>query len=123
MKILMVDDSKTMLRIEKNVLQKLGLNAEIVEAYDGEDGWEKYQQDKYDLIMVDWNMPKMTGIELVKKIRAVDKETKIVMVTSESEKSHIIEAIKAGVNQYIVKPFDENTMKRKLQELKILPPD
>ncbi len=119
MKILLVDDSSTMRRIQKNTLGTIGLT-EVDEAEDGEQAVAKVQAGKYDLVLMDWNMPKMTGIEALKKIKAdaAIKAVPVIMVTSESEKSRIIEAIQAGAANYIVKPFQPETLQEKIAALK-----
>ncbi|MFI4883296.1 MAG: response regulator, partial [Phycisphaerales bacterium JB064] len=104
MKILLVDDSKTMRNIQKSVLGQLGYT-EIEEACDGQDALSKVKAFDPDLMLVDWNMPNMDGLSFVKAYRQTDKTTPIIMVTTEAEKSRVIEAIKAGVNNYVVKPF------------------
>ena len=118
MKILLVDDSSTMRRIQKNTLTQLGLT-DVDEAEDGEAAVAKVQATKYDLVLMDWNMPKMTGIDALKKIKADPalKSVPIIMVTSESEKSRIIEAIQAGAANYIVKPFQAETLQEKIQAI------
>ncbi|MDP2862166.1 MAG: response regulator, partial [Desulfobacterales bacterium] len=105
MKVLVVDDFATMRRIIKNILKQIGFT-NIIEAEDGKSALKMLQNDKFDLIMCDWNMPEMPGIELLGKVRA-DEQLKgipFVMVTAEAQKENIIEAVKAGVNSYIVKP-------------------
>lgn len=118
MKILIVDDSSTMRRIIGNVVQQLGVSKEdFDEAEDGVVAWKLLQQNKYDVILTDWNMPNMNGLELVKKIRgegSTHKTTPTVMITTEGGKSEVITALKAGVNNYIVKPFNAQTLKEKL---------
>ncbi len=117
-KILIVDDFSTMRRIEKNILRQLGFK-NIDEAEDGQMALQKLKSDKYDLVITDWNMPKMSGLELLKAIRA-DEELKhipVLMVTAEAKKENIIDAIKAGVSNYIVKPFNAQTMKEKLEKI------
>ena len=111
-KILLVDDSSTMRRIQKNTLVKIGYN-EIDEAEDGEDALKKITANKYNLVLMDWNMPIMNGLDCLKKVKGDDslKDVPIIMVTSESEKSRIIEAIQAGASNYLVKPFQPNTLK------------
>jgi len=116
MKILVVDDSSTMLRIITNTLKRLNIS-DIDTALNGVEAWEKYNQDKYDIVMTDWNMPEMNGYELVKKIRAVDEETPIIMITTEGGKKEVIKALKAGVNNYIVKPFTPQVLKEKLSTM------
>jgi len=116
LKLLVVDDSSTMRRIIKNTLARLGYK-DILEGADGVEGWA--QMDKHpdiDMLITDWNMPEMNGLELVKKVRADDrfKDTPIIMVTTEGGKAEVITALKAGVNNYIVKPFTPQVLKEKL---------
>ena len=115
MKILLVDDSKTMRSIQKSVLTQLGYT-EIEEACDGQDALSKVGAFQPDLMLVDWNMPNMDGITFVKHVRQNDKTTPIIMVTTESEKSRVIEAIKAGVNNYVVKPFTPDSLSQRITE-------
>jgi two-component system chemotaxis response regulator CheY len=114
MKILLVDDSKTMRGIQKRALSELP-GSEVSEAGDGLEALEILASQKFDLVLVDWNMPKMDGITLVNKFRQADKTTPLVMCTTEAEKSRIIEAIKAGVNNYIVKPFTSEGLIEKVK--------
>jgi two-component system chemotaxis response regulator CheY len=121
MKVLLVDDSKMMRNIQKKILEQLG-NVEFTEAGDGIQALEAMARagHKFDLILIDWNMPNMDGFTLVGKIRSVDKTTPLIMVTTESEKERIIEAIKAGVNNYALKPFTPEILLGKIrQTLKI----
>jgi len=113
MKVLVVDDSSTMVRIISNTLKRIGVE-DIVTAADGQEGFDKYNEEKPDLVMTDWNMPNMNGLELVKAIRKIDDETPIVMITTEGGKAEVITALKAGVNNYIVKPFTPQVLKEKL---------
>ena len=115
MKILLVDDSKTMRSIQKSVLSQLGYT-EIEEACDGQDAMSKVGAFQPDLMLVDWNMPIMDGITFVRNVRQNDKTTPIIMVTTESEKSRVIEAIKAGVNNYVVKPFTPDSLSQRITE-------
>jgi len=119
MKILLVDDSSTMRRIQKNTLTQIGLT-DVEEAEDGEAAVAKVKSGNYDLVLMDWNMPKMTGIEALKKIKSDDatKGVPVIMVTSESEKTRIIEAIQAGAANYIVKPFQPETLQEKIAGIK-----
>jgi two-component system chemotaxis response regulator CheY len=107
MKILLVDDSKTMRNIQKKVLEGLPGGAEFVEAGDGVEALAAIAATPggFNLILVDWNMPNMDGITLVGKVRAADKRTPMIMVTTEAEKTRVVDAIKAGVNNYVIKPF------------------
>jgi two-component system chemotaxis response regulator CheY len=117
MKFLVVDDSSTMRRIIKNTLARLG-HKDVVEGEDGEQGWKALQEnDDIDVLITDWNMPNMNGLELVKKVRAEAKyeDMPIIMVTTEGGKAEVITALKAGVNNYIVKPFTPPVLKEKLE--------
>ena len=119
MKILIVDDSSTMRRIIGNVVQQLGVSKDdFDEAEDGVIAWKLFQEnDNYDVVLTDWNMPNMNGLELVKTIRSVNKTIPIVMITTEGGKGEVITALKAGVNNYIVKPFSAEILKEKLDGL------
>ncbi len=115
MRILIIDDSKTMRNIEKNTLAQLG-HTDIQEAGDGQDALSKVDAFNPDLILVDWNMPVMDGITFVKNYRAKGRTTPIIMVTTEAEKTRVVEAIKAGVNNYVVKPFTPESLSQKVNE-------
>ncbi len=118
MKVLVVDDFATMRRIIKNILLQLGFK-NIIEADDGTTAWEILNKEKIDLIISDWNMPKMPGIELLKKVRGDDrfKDIPFLMVTAEAQKENIVEAVKYRVSQYIVKPFTPETLQEKLKKI------
>lgn len=116
MNVLVIDDFKTMRRIVTNLLTQIGFK-NLDEAIDGESALKKIAEKKYDLIISDWNMEPMSGFELLTKIRAAEGEIKTVpfiMVTAESKPENIIKAKQAGVNNYIVKPFNGETLKNKL---------
>ncbi len=117
-KVLIVDDMATMRRIIKSLLEQLGFK-NIDEAEDGAVAFEKLKKGNYDLVITDWNMPNMTGLELVQEIRKDPqlKEIPVLMVTAEAKKENVIAAIKAGVNNYIVKPFTAETLKEKLEKI------
>mgnify|MGYP002777637268 FL=1 len=115
MKILLVDDSKTMRNIQKSVLTQLGYT-QIEEACDGQDALSKVGAYRPDLMLVDWNMPNMDGLSFVKAFRQTNKTTPIIMVTTEAEKARVIEAIKAGVNNYVVKPFTPDLLSQRINE-------
>lgn len=118
MKILIVDDFSTMRRIVKNLLGDLGFtNTE--EADDGKTAWPMLQGGGFDFVVTDWNMPGMTGIDLLKAIRGDEnlKGLPVLMVTAEAQRDQIIEAAKAGVNGYIIKPFTAVTLKEKLDKI------
>lgn len=118
MPILVVDDFKTMRRIVTNLLAQLGFNNTMIdEAVDGENALEKMSEKEYKLIISDWNMEPMDGLEFLKRIRGSDgpmKSVPFVMVTAESKPENIIKAKQSGVNNYIVKPFNAETLKSKL---------
>ena len=118
MKILVVDDFATMRRIVKNILKQIGFS-NIDEAEDGNNALAKLKQDKFDMVVSDWNMPNMTGLDLLKAIRAdnVINKTPVLMVTAEAKKENVLEAIQAGVNNYIVKPFTADTLKDKIEKI------
>ena len=116
MRVLLVDDSVTMRRIQSNQLKNAGVN-EIFEAGNGEEGLQKLEENMpVDVIFLDWNMPIMDGYACLQKIRSTPayKDVKIIMCTSESEKERIFKAVKAGANDYIVKPFTPEALKKKL---------
>lgn len=116
MRIMLVDDSATMRRIQKTQLVGLGLN-EIIEATDGQNALSQLEANMpIDIILLDWNMPIMDGLTFLKTIRkmAEYKSIKVFMCTSESEKGKVIEAMKEGANNYIVKPFNPEALKEKL---------
>ena len=115
MNILVVDDYKTMIRIIRNLLKQLGFN-NVDEATDGSSALEKMRDGKYGLVISDWNMEPMTGLQLLKEVRADAKlkTTPFIMVTAESKTDNVIAAKQAGVNNYIVKPFNAATLKTKM---------
>lgn len=113
MKILLVDDSRTIRNIQKNVLAQLGYK-DIMEAADGVEALKLIAETRPDMALVDWNMPNMDGITLVRKIRETDRQLPLIMVTTEAEKRRVIEAIQAGVNNYVVKPFTAETLAEKI---------
>ncbi|MCE5311910.1 MAG: chemotaxis response regulator CheY [Nitrospiraceae bacterium] len=117
-KVLVVDDFPTMRRIVKNLLKQLGFE-NIDEAEDGNMALNKMRSTTYGLVVSDWNMPNMEGIELLRNVRAdaALKDTPFLMVTAEAEKEKVIEAIKAGVDNYIVKPFTAEILKEKLEKI------
>ncbi|WP_243039309.1 chemotaxis response regulator CheY [Dyella sedimenti] len=120
LKILVVDDFSTMRRIVRNLLVELGFsNALIQEADDGESALTMLRANAFDLVVTDWNMPNMTGIELLRAIRtdASLKAMPVLMVTAENNRDQIIAAAQAGVNGYIVKPFTAATLQEKLTKI------
>lgn len=115
MPVLVVDDYKTMIRIIKNLLKQLGFS-DVDDAADGTEAFEKMKDRKYGLVISDWNMEPMTGYELLKHVRSDEhlNKTPFIMVTAESKTENVIAAKKAGVNNYIVKPFNAQTLKAKI---------
>ena len=112
--ILVVDDSSTMRRIIKNTLLRVGY-PDIIEAENGIDALTKLKENHIDLILTDWNMPEMDGLTFVKSVRSSDSFSHIpvIMVTTESAKTEVVEALKEGVNDYVVKPFTPEALKEK----------
>jgi two-component system chemotaxis response regulator CheY len=117
-KVLIVDDFATMRRILKNILKQIGFK-NLLEADDGTTALEVLERESVDLIISDWNMPKMTGLELLKSVRASDKfkRTPFLMVTAEAQKQNVIEAVQAGVSNYVVKPFTAEAISEKLEKI------
>lgn len=118
LKILAVDDSPTMRRIIINTLKRAGYN-EVVEATDGKDALAKLKVEEVNFVITDWNMPEMDGLTFVTVLRSMEeyKSIPILMVTTRSVKDDIVSALKAGVNNYIVKPFTPDTLKQKIEQV------
>lgn len=118
MRVLIVDDFATMRRILKNILKQIGFK-NISEADNGKTALKELKNERFDLVLCDWNMPEMPGIELLNQVRS-DEQLKgipFVMVTAEAKKENILEAVKAGVSSYIVKPFTAETVSEKLKKI------
>ena len=117
-RVLVVDDFSTMRRIIKNILRQIGFN-NIVEADDGTSAWDVLNKDKIEFVISDWNMPQMTGIDLLRKVRSSDEfaDLPFLMVTAEAQQENIIEAVQAKVSNYIVKPFTPETLKQKIDKI------
>jgi two-component system chemotaxis response regulator CheY len=118
MKVLIVDDFATMRKIVRNILGQIGIK-NVDEADDGSTALPKLKQNKYDIVISDWNMPKMTGLDLLKAIRADEnlKSLPFLMVTAEALKDNIVAAAQAGINDYVVKPFTAATLEEKLKKI------
>ncbi len=118
MRLLVVDDFSTMRRIIKNILRQLGFT-NIEEADDGTTAWEIINKGGIDFVISDWNMPQMTGIELLRKVRASEEfaDMPFLMVTAEAQQENVIEAVQAKVSNYIVKPFTAETLKQKIDKI------
>lgn len=117
-KILAVDDSPTMRRIIINTLKRAGYQ-DVIEAQDGKDALAKLKVEKVNFVITDWNMPEMDGLTFVATLRSMEeyKNLPVLMVTTRSVKEDIMEAMKAGVNNYIVKPFTPDTLKAKIEQI------
>lgn len=118
MRLLVVDDSSTMRRIIKNTLKAIGYD-DLLEAENGEGALARLESEKVDLVITDWNMPVMNGLELVTAMRGSPtlKQTPVLMVTTVAEKEEILKAMQAGVANYVVKPFDAATLKKKIDQI------
>lgn len=118
MRILIVDDHLTMRRIVATALNSLGFN-NVEQADDGSTAWPKLESGSFDFLITDWNMPTMQGIDLLKKVRASDNisSTPVLMLTAEAKPEQIVAAAKAGVNDYLIKPFNVVTLEKKISKI------
>ncbi len=116
MKILVVDDSAVMRKVLIDALAKVGYT-DVGQAADGEEAVAAVMSEEYGLVLLDWNMPSMSGLDVLKAIRADGDSIPIIMVTTEAEKTRVIDAIKAGANSYIIKPFKPETISEKVQDV------
>ena len=112
-RVLVADDSSTMRKIVIRSLQAVGVT-EVTEAADGTEAIAKFQPGQFDMVLTDWNMPGKSGLEVVQDIRGRDAKIPIIMVTTEAEKTRVVQAIQAGVSDYLVKPFTAETLREKL---------
>ncbi len=115
MKVLVADDSGVMRKIIIRSLNAVGIS-DVVEASDGAEGWEQLQANPVDLVLTDWNMPNVSGLEFLRKIRESGSDLPVIMVTTEAEKAKVIEAIQAGVTDYLCKPFESEELREKLEK-------
>lgn len=118
--ILVVDDFATIRNVVKGLLKELDFNSDKVDqADDGDVAWEMLQKKNYHLLITDWHMPRMTGIELLRKVRADDRLAKlpVLVLTAEAKKEQIIEAAKAGASEYLLKPFNVDSLGKKLKKI------
>jgi len=113
--VLVADDSGVMRKIILRSLRAVGIDS-AVEAADGTQAVALFKPGTFDLVLTDWNMPGKSGLEVIKEIRALDQQVPIVMITTEAEKSRVVEAIQAGVTDYLVKPFNSDTLREKLDK-------
>jgi two-component system chemotaxis response regulator CheY len=118
MKVLVADDFATMRKIVRNILKQIGFD-NIVEAEDGQAAMQVLRNENIGLVVTDWNMPNMSGLELLEKIRSDPKTAKlpVLMVTAEGLKENVVAAVKAGVNNYVVKPFTAEILQEKLEQI------
>jgi two-component system chemotaxis response regulator CheY len=115
MKALIVDDSAVMRKVLIGALARAQIT-DIDQAADGQEAIEMVQVAAYDLVLMDWNMPRKLGIDAVREIRALGKTMPIIMVTTEAEKGRVVEALKAGANNYVIKPFQPQTIIKKIED-------
>lgn len=118
MNVLIVDDYKTMLRIIRNLLKQIDFN-NVEEASDGSDALTKLRGGSFGLVISDWNMQPMTGLQLLQEVRSDDKlrSTPFIMITAESKVENVVAAKQAGVSNYIVKPFNAETLREKIEKV------
>lgn len=114
-RVLVADDSSTMRKIILRSLQAVGVST-AVEAADGNEAISLFKPGEFDMVLTDWNMPGKSGLEVVQDIRARDPKVPIIMITTEAEKGRVIQAIQAGVSDYLVKPFTADTLREKLEK-------
>ncbi len=114
-RVLVADDSKTMRKIITRSLEAVGVSS-VTEAADGSQAIDMFQPGQFDMVLTDWNMPGKTGLEVIQEIRTKDGEIPIIMITTEAEKSRVMQAIQAGVSDYLVKPFTAETLREKLEK-------
>jgi len=115
MRVLVADDSGIMRKIIIRSLNACGVR-DIVEAADGKQGLEAFNSNPFDIVLTDWNMPEMSGLELLQAIRATGSTVPIIMITTEGEKSSVVQAIQAGVTDYLCKPFEQEDLRDKLEK-------
>ena len=115
MRVLLADDSGVMRKIIVRALNAEGID-DVVKAVDGEDALKRFAADSFDMVITDWNMPGKTGLEVLKDIRAGGSTIPVIMVTTEGEKSRVLEAIHAGVTDYLIKPFEQDALRAKIDK-------
>lgn len=119
LKVLIADDSGVMRKIIVRAANAAGIQ-DVVEAVDGADAIAKFGKEHFDLVLTDWNMPNKTGLEVIEALRAEGSTVPIIMVTTEGEKSKVLSAIQAGVNDYLTKPFEADALRAKIEKLALV---
>ncbi|MDR3237075.1 MAG: response regulator [Spirochaetia bacterium] len=119
--VLVVDDSQIMRNIVKNSFAALDIPCRFLEATNGKDALNQLEENKIDLVLLDWNMPKLSGIEFLKRVRDDERYTQlpVIMVTSEAAKYNVVEALQAGATDYIIKPVNEQKFREKISKIKL----
>jgi two-component system chemotaxis response regulator CheY len=119
--VLVVDDSRIMRNIVKNIFMSMQIPCEFIDAGNGREAFLQLEKNKIDLILLDWNMPELSGLEFLKKVRALEqyKDLPIIMVTSEAARYNVIEALKNGATDYIIKPVNEKIFREKLSKINL----
>ncbi len=118
-KALIADDSGVMRKIIVRAANSAGIT-DIIEAVDGADALEKFSQSQFDVVLTDWNMPNKSGLEVIQEIRGQGSKVPIIMVTTEGEKSNVLQAIQAGVTDYLTKPFEASALAEKMEKLSLV---
>ncbi|WP_425394950.1 response regulator [Aeoliella sp.] len=113
MKALVADDAKMMRTIIRRTLEGMGVDT-IVDAEDGAQAIEAFGNDTFDIVLTDWNMPHKTGLDVLKEVRAANADVPVIIITTEGQQNHVLEAVKAGVSDYILKPFEADALKEKV---------
>ncbi len=114
-KVLLVDDSSTMRKIIMRSLSAVGIS-DVTEAGDGAEAFKLFSQAPFDLVLTDWNMPNRTGLDLTKDIRGGGSQAPIIMITTEAERQRVVDAVSAGVSDYLIKPFTADALREKLNK-------
>ncbi len=114
MKVLLVDDSGTMRKIQTRCLSQLGID-DVTDAADGVEALATFEANEFDVVITDWNMPNMDGLQLLKEIRTRNADIPVIMVTTEAERARVMTAIQAGVTDYLVKPFSPDDLREKFE--------
>ncbi|QDU55611.1 response regulator [Aeoliella mucimassa] len=116
MRALIADDAKMMRTVIRRTLEGMGVDG-IVEAEDGTQAIDAFRSDVFDIVLTDWNMPFKNGLEVLKAIRESDSKVPVIVITTEGQQKYVLEAVKAGVSDYILKPFEAATLKEKVEKL------